>query len=112
MTARVLMDALLVRVRACVCACVSPVTASGSPGAGAGAAATGSPHSAGAAVVAPVATVKPSRRYTGHLYKQGGGSSLFGKKNWKVGPVTVVVVMVVVMEVGVSSCCGCIFVDW
>ena len=24
--------------------------------------------------------MKPSRRYTGHLYKQGGGASLFGKK--------------------------------
>ncbi len=40
---------------------------------------------AGAEVISPVATVKPSRRYTGHLFKQGGGSSLFGKKNWKVG---------------------------
>ena len=31
-----------------------------------------------------VAAVKPSRRYTGHWFKQGGGSSIFGKKNWKV----------------------------
>jgi hypothetical protein len=40
--------------------------------------------SATAAAVSPVAAVKPSRRYTGHLFKQGGGTSLFGKKNWKV----------------------------
>jgi hypothetical protein len=31
-----------------------------------------------------VAPKKPRKRYTGHLFKQGGGTSLFGKKNWKV----------------------------